>query len=346
MHTGNVSPGASAIGVGRFPRVSGRAQLPVGLLVGAMLDAIVPDPRVGHPVAGFGAVATAVEGRIYADSRVRGLLFAAGCVAATAATGAAIERRAGRYTRAAAIAAGTWTVLGARSLRHEARAVHELLTRGDLDGARARVTHLVGRDPSVLDADGVARAAVESVAENSCDAVVAPLLWGAIGGLPGLLGYRAINTLDAMVGHRTPRYANFGWAAARLDDIANVVPARVTALLVALAAPAVGGDGRAALRTALRDGRRHPSPNSGFSEAAYAGALALRLGGPNVYAGGTEDRPHLGDGAAPTPADVPRAARLCAAVTASAALFAAGVAVARARGVARPRGGAGPRAVR
>ncbi|HKC30024.1 MAG TPA: cobalamin biosynthesis protein [Jatrophihabitans sp.] len=311
--------------------MSRRARLAIGLLAGVALDAVVPDPRVGHPVAGFGSIATAVERRVYADSRVRGSAFALGCVIATAAGGVAIERRAGRYPGIAAVAAGTWMVLGARSLRREAGAVHELLTRGDLDGARARVTHLVGRDPSALDADGVARAAVESVAENTCDAVVAPLLWGAIGGLPGLLGYRAVNTLDAMVGHRSARYANFGWAAARLDDVANVVPARVTALLVALAAPAVGGDGRAALKTALRDGRRHPSPNSGFSEAAYAGALGLQLGGRNVYAGRTEHRPQLGAGPAPTAADLPRAARLCAAVTSSAAVFAAALAVARPR---------------
>jgi adenosylcobinamide-phosphate synthase len=276
-------------------------------------------------VALFGAAAGALEQRTYADSRARGAAFTAVCVGAVALTGRVVERRSGRL-RPLVIALGTWTVLGGRSLRAEASAVHDLLMRDDLDGARRRVTHLVGRDPSVLDADGVARAAVESVAENTCDAVVAPLLWGAVAGLPGLLAYRAVNTLDAMVGYRSARYRNFGWAAARLDDAANLAPARITAALVALAAPAVDGDGPAALRVALRDGRRHPSPNSGYSEAAYAGALGVRLGGRNVYAGSVEDRPTMGAGSPPVPADLPRAARLCAAVTVAAAALAAALA--------------------
>jgi adenosylcobinamide-phosphate synthase len=214
-------------------------------------------------------------------------------------------------------------VLGSRSLRTEAAAVGEVLEAGDLAGARQRVTHLVGRDPETLDVDGVARAVVESVAENTCDAIVAPLFWGALAGVPGLLGYRAANTLDAMVGHRSSRYAKFGWASARLDDVANAVPARVTAGLAAAVAPAVGGDPLRALRTAARDGRKHPSPNSGVSEAAFAGALGLRLGGRNVYQGRVEERPVLGDGAAPTPADIQRANRLCAGVTLAAAAVAA-----------------------
>jgi adenosylcobinamide-phosphate synthase len=166
------------------------------------------------------------------------------------------------------------------------------------------------------------------VAENTCDAVVAPLFWGAVAGVPGLLGYRAVNTLDAMVGHRSARYARFGWASARLDDAANAVPARLTAVLVAFAAPWIGGDARRALRTAARDGRKHPSPNSGLSEAAFAGALGLRLGGRNVYQGRVEYRPVLGAGASPGPADIGRATRLCAAVTVAAAA-AAGLAARR-----------------
>jgi adenosylcobinamide-phosphate synthase len=306
--------------------VSRRSRLALGLLAGTLLDALVADPRSGHPVAGFGAAAGSLERRMYADSRPRGVAFAAGCVGATVLAGRLAERGSGRRGLPLVVAIGTWTVLGSRSLRAEAGAVAGLLDRGDLAGARTRVTHLVGRDPSMLDADGVARAAVESVAENTCDAIVAPLLWGAVAGLPGLLGYRAINTLDAMVGHRSSRYARFGWAAARADDLANIVPARVTAALVGLTAPAVGGDGRAAIRTAIRDGARHPSPNSGVSEAAYAGALGLRLGGRNVYAGRLDDRPTMGDGRPPVPADIARASRLCAAVTVAAAILAAAVA--------------------
>jgi len=184
------------------------------------------------------------------------------------------------------------------------------------------VTHLVGRDPESLDADGIARATVESVAENTSDAIVAPLFWGAIAGVPGLLGYRAINTLDAMVGHRSPRYGNFGWAAARLDDVVNLVPARLTAALVAVASRHPGQT----LRIAVRDGHRHPSPNAGYAEAAYAGGLGLRLGGRNVYAGRVEHRPELGDGSPPGRDDIPRATRLCAAVTIAAALTAAAIA--------------------
>ena len=302
--------------------MSRRSQLALGLLLGTALDAVVPDPRRGHPVAAFGSTAGALERRVWADSRARGALFTALSVGGTVLTGRAVERRSGS-ARMVVVAVATWAVLGSRSLRAEASAVGELLEAGDLPGARRRVTHLVGRDPETLDADGVARAAVESVAENTCDAVVAPLFWGALAGVPGLVGYRAANTLDAMVGHRSARYAQFGWAAARLDDVANIVPARVTAALAAAVAPAVGGDPLAAVRTALRDGRKHPSPNSGVSEAAFAGALGLRLGGRTVCRGLVEERPVLGDGAAPTPTDIRRANRLNAAVTLAAAAVAA-----------------------
>jgi adenosylcobinamide-phosphate synthase len=242
----------------------------------------------------------------------------------------ALGRLAGRSPGAVAVA--TWSVLGGRSLRAEAAALAELLDRGDLPAARQRLTHLVGRDPSGLDAGEIARAAVESVAENTCDAIVAPLFWGAVAGVPGLLGYRAANTLDAMVGYRSSRYENFGWAAARLDDVVNLVPARLTALLVAVASPAAGGDAAAALRIARRDGRRHPSPNSGYGEAAYAGALGLRLGGRNVYGDRVEERPALGDGRAVRPDDLRRAERLCAGVNAAAVVL---VAAATARRVRR-----------
>jgi adenosylcobinamide-phosphate synthase len=299
-----------------------RSSLALGLLLGGALDSVVPDPRRGHPVAAFGTAAGALERRLWADSRGRGVVFTALCVGSTVVVGWTVERGSGR-ARTAVVAAATWAVLGSRSLRAEASAVSDLLTAGDLAGARQRVTHLVGRDPDTLDAGGVARAAVESVAENTCDAVVAPLFWGALAGVPGLLGYRAVNTLDAMVGHRSPRYARFGWAAARLDDVANAVPARLTAALTAALAPTVGGAARRALRTAVRDGRNHPSPNSGFSEAAFAGALGLRLGGRNVYEGQAQDRPILGDGTAPAPADIRRANRLCAGVTLAAAAAAA-----------------------
>jgi len=167
---------------------------------------------------------------------------------------------------------------------------------------------------------------VESVAENTCDAVVAPLLWGAVAGVGGLLGYRAVNTLDAMVGHHSMRYERFGWAAARLDDVANVVPARLTAVLAVALAPAVGGSGRVALRTLRRDGGAHPSPNAGRCEAAFAGALGVSLGGTNVYQGRAERRGTLGAGPPPGPADLDRAIRLSRLITAAAAVLCAAAA--------------------
>jgi len=215
-----------------------------------------------------------------------------------------LVRRAHRLPLGAAV---LWATLGGRSLGRAALAMQAALEAGDLERARALAPALVGRDPSLLDADELARAAVESVAENTSDAVVAPLLWMAALGPVGAAGYRAINTLDAMVGHRDERHLRFGWAAARLDDAANWIPARVTALLVVALAR---GRRRAAWRAAFVDGARHPSPNAGRAEGAFAGALGVRLGGVNRYAHGAEERPALGDGAAPASADIARAVSL------------------------------------
>jgi adenosylcobinamide-phosphate synthase len=212
-------------------------------------------------------------------------------------------------------AAATWTVLGGRSLLTEARAIAAQLEADQLDLARQRVRNLVGRQTAGLSAAEVARATVESVAENTSDAVVAPLFWGAVAGVPGLLCYRAVNTLDAMIGHRSARYLRFGWAAARLDDLVNWIPARVAGLLTAVLAPSVGGSAAAALVIWWRDARQHPSPNAGVVEAAFAGALGVRLGGSNVYEGRIEDRGLLGDGRAVRVGDIDRAARLSRAVS-------------------------------
>lgn len=302
--------------------------LALGLLLGSALDTLLADPRHGHPVAAFGAVASRAESRLWAASRARGALFALACAGPVAAAGWGLERLAGRGPArlTALTAAATWTVLGGASLAAEASAMSRALAAGDLDGARARLPALCGRDPAGLPAAELARATVESVAENTCDAAVAPLLWGAAFGLPGLLGYRAVNTLDAMVGHKTMHYARFGWAAARLDDVANLVPARVTGLLAASLAPVAGGSGRRALRTLYRDGGAHPSPNAGRCEAAFAGALGVRLGGTNIYRGQAEPRGTLGDGPPPAPADIDRAIRLSRAVTIAATVLAASIA--------------------
>ncbi len=272
-----------------------------GLLAGAVLDRVLGDPRRYHPVAGFGRAAGAWERRVYRSDLRSGALFTGVAVGAPVVLGtvALLATRRHPWLRAGLTAGATWAVLGGTSLRREARAMADSLAGQDLDAARDRLPHLCGRDPSGLGTPELARATVESVAENSSDAEVAPLFWGAAAGLPGLLGYRAVNTLDAMVGHRSPRYHRFGTPAARLDDLANLLPARATAALTVLSAPVVGGSRRQALRSWLRDGRQHPSPNSGQCEAAAAGALGVRLGGRNVYHGRVEERPALGDGRPP-----------------------------------------------
>lgn len=304
-----------------------------GLLLGWLADQAFGDPRRLHPVAGFGRAAAALERAWYADDKARGLAFAGVLVGTTTAAGIAAERaiKAHGPFRLAATAVATWAVLGGRSLTREGSAIAARLEADDLPGARLRVRNLVSRDPDTLDADGVARATVESIAENTSDAVVAPLLWGAVAGLPGLLGYRALNTLDAMVGYRNQRYRNFGWAAARLDDAANWVPARLTAALAALAAPVVGGRPAAALQAVVEHSGQHPSPNGGVVEASFAGALGIRLGGRNSYGGQLEDRGELGYGPPPGPTDVARTNRLALAVSAGAVAVAAALAALRRR---------------
>jgi adenosylcobinamide-phosphate synthase len=300
-----------------------------GLLAGVALDQVAGDPRRGHPVALFGRAACGLEARMWRDDRAAGARYAALLIGAPAALGL-LARRLPAPWLVVATALGTWTVLGSRSLPAEAEAVAAHLRRGDLPAAREQLTHLVGRRTDSLDEAEIARATVESVAENTSDAVVAPLLWGAVAGLPGMLAYRAVNTLDAMVGHHNPRYENFGWASARADDLANYLPARLTAALAAAVAPLAAGSGRAALAVARADGRRHPSPNAGMAEAAFAGALGVRLGGRNDYGSHVEERPVLGgDGRAPRADDIARATRLSRAVTGAAAVACAAIALAR-----------------
>lgn len=300
------------------------------MLLGFIADRILGDPRRLHPVAGFGQVAAAFERRTYADSVGAGTRHVALLVGGAVLTGILADlKRPGPLILTTA--ACTWAVLGGRSLVREGEVISAQLASDDLPAARVQLTHLVGRDTTRLDAAEVARAAVESLAENTSDAVVAPLCWGALGGPAGLLGYRAVNTLDAMIGHRSPRYLQFGRVAARLDDVANWVPARISVLLTAAAARTVGGSALAAIRMAVRDGPRHPSPNAGPVEAAFAGALGIRLGGVNSYHGQLEDRGQLGDGRPPEVPDLARAVRLSTVVGAGAALLcAAGAAIGRA----------------
>jgi adenosylcobinamide-phosphate synthase len=301
----------------------------LGLAIGWAADQVVGDPRRWHPVAGFGSAATILERRTYAARRAAGVAHVALLVGAASGLGVLAERatrRAGvAHTLLTAVA--TWAVLGGRSLTREAEAIDAQLARGDLAAAQVQVRNLVGRDTESLDADGVARACIESVAENTSDAVVAPLLWGGLMGVPGLLGYRAVNTLDAMVGHRSPRYAEFGWAAARLDDVANWVPARVTAGLALISGwPRVPGRAREGWHAIRRDAPAHPSPNGGVVESAFAGVLGVTLGGTNVYGGRAEDRGTLGTGHAATRADIDATTRLARFVSAGALACAVGLA--------------------
>jgi adenosylcobinamide-phosphate synthase len=288
---------------------AGRA---IGLLLGIAADGFLGDPRKGHPVAGFGTVAKRLEKVLYRDHKVPGVVFTAALTGAAVAAGVLVERAGRRrpLLRVLSTAAATWVVLGGRSLAAEGAALGRELDGGDLDAARKRLPSLCGRDPQALDSTALARATVESVAENTSDAVVAPLVWGAVFGVPGLLGYRAVNTLDAMVGHRSPRYQRFGWASARLDDVANLVPARAAAALTVAGAPVVGGSAQGAWRAWHRDASAHPSPNAGRVEAAFAGALEIRLGGRTVYAHGVEERPVLGTGRSPDAGHVTRAVEL------------------------------------
>jgi len=292
----------------------------LGLCLGWAADRLLADPARFHPVAGFGRLAGTLERRTYADHRGAGILHVAVLVGATTLAGAATERatrdRPVRHVLTTAIA--TWAVLGGTSLDREAAAVGRLLADDRLPDARVRLTHLVGRDTSRLDEGEVARAVVESVAENTSDAVVAPLVLGAIGGVPALLGYRAANTLDAMIGHRDERYERFGWAAARLDDLLNLPGSRVAALLAAALAPVVGGDPHEALLAWRVDAAGHPSPNAGPVEAAFAGALGVRLGGENTYRGRVEDRHVLGRGRPAARHDISRARTLARSVGACA----------------------------
>ncbi|MFD4197935.1 cobalamin biosynthesis protein [Amycolatopsis thermoflava] len=307
--------------------VYARSLTAVGLVAGYALDAAFGDPRRGHPVALFGRAAKALEQRVWADSRARGAAYAATCVGAAAGLGVLAQAAARRpFARVAVTALATWTVLGGRGLAAEGEAMAVRLESGDVPAARQRLGHLCGRDAAELDEKGLARAATESIAENTSDAVVAPLVWGAMAGVPGLLAYRALNTLDAMVGHRTPRFERFGWAAARGDDLANLLPARLGALATAACARVVGGRPGRSLAVWRRDAARHPSPNAGQIEAAFAGALGVRLGGVNTYAGRVEDRGALGDGPAPDAGDLRRAVRLSRAVGLAALALAAAVA--------------------
>ncbi|HVF13296.1 MAG TPA: adenosylcobinamide-phosphate synthase CbiB [Acidimicrobiales bacterium] len=275
---------------------------PSGAAAGILLDRALGEPPAAwlHPVTMFGTLMLAVEDRLWregAGARVAGV--------AHAAVGLGVGALAGALVRSAA--ATTYVAVSGRLLHDTALEIAASLDAGDLEGARARLPDLAGRDPSMLGEGDIVRAVVESVAENTVDAIVAPALWGAVLGGAGALGYRAVNTMDSMVGHRSDRYGSYGWASARLDDAAGWLPARATAALTAAVRPAAAAE---VWRTVRRDAPAHPSPNAGVAEAAFAAALGVRLGGTNRYGERVEHRPGLGRGRPPVSDDVHHAVRL------------------------------------
>jgi adenosylcobinamide-phosphate synthase len=256
---------------------------------------------VGHPVTWMGALIGWLEARLNRGEgrRLKGVvmlvLLLGTCLAVSLLIVAATRRVPFGWVAEAMLAS---SLLAQKELGRAVKRVADKLGLS-LPSGREAVSHIVGRDPEALDESGVAGAAIESLAESTSDGVVAPLFWLFVGGLPGIALYKAINTADSMVGHRDARYAQFGWASARLDDLVNWIPARLTALLVAGASFLTRRtDPEAAWSTALRDARKHASPNAGWPEAAFAGALGIALGGPRAYGGETHELPRFGDGRA------------------------------------------------
>ncbi|MFT8367634.1 MAG: adenosylcobinamide-phosphate synthase CbiB [Acetobacter papayae] len=283
------------------------------MVVALLLDALLGWPalvfaRIGHPVSWIGHVVSGLDRNWNRDALSPVLRRLAGVGVVLVVTGLAGGVGLGLcfllpHNGLGVLIGGglAWPLLAVRSLYAHVLAVVQPLSAGDMPGARKAVSMIVGRDPNVLDSAGIARAAAESLAENTSDGVVAPLFWGVLLGLPGLYAYKAINTMDSMIANRTPRYRLFGWAAARVDDVVNIVPARLSGVLYALASAAP----LRAFRVMLRDARRHRSPNAGWPEAAMAGGLGIRLSGPRLYAEGPSRDPWLNDGAPdPTPTDL------------------------------------------
>ncbi|MDA8333693.1 MAG: adenosylcobinamide-phosphate synthase CbiB [Peptococcaceae bacterium] len=286
-----------------------------------LLDLLVGDPPfLPHPVVGIGRLVSFWESRLVRPGRSPAVQKAAGVLLAVLVTGTSAglvflvllgARRLGRPFYLALQIYFIYAAVAARGLAAAGLRVRRALSAGDLAGARRLTAQVVGRDTRLLTEAGVSRAAVETVAENTVDAVVAPLFYAFIGGAVLAVAYRAVNTLDAMVGYKNERYRYLGWASARLDDLANWLPARLTGCLLVLAAFLTGRRPVRTLTTMLRFGSRHPSPNSGVAEAAFAGALGVRLGGPISYGGVPVDHPFLGDGPRePAAKDIPAAVAL------------------------------------
>lgn len=311
------------------------AWLPIGL--GFAVDALFGDPHTtAHPVAVVGRLVGKLEmwlrrlGRGPRTDRLAGLVLVGVAVTGGFTAAGWLVMAAGRLSIYGALAVSSgliWASIAPRQLAVEAGRVESALAEGDIARARVLTGRLVGRDTATLSETELARAVVESVAENLVDGVVAPLFYAVIGGGALAFTYRIVNTLDSMFGYRSPEYRHFGWAAARLDDLVNFLPARLTPLLVAPAAWWLRQSGRLAVATAILYGRHHPSPNSGLAEAAFAGALGVRLGGASRYKDHIEARPAIGTGGVARRAHIGLSVKLMTVSSRLAALAAMGVLV-------------------
>ena len=298
------------------------------MLIGFALDLLFGDPAwLPHPVVWMGRYISGYERRVRPlfpktprGELWSGVLLAVSLPLLSFALAFGVCLLARRLHPAAELAVQSFwcaQALAARGLASASRSVYEALRCGDLPGARKAVARIVGRDTERLDAEGVAKAAVETVAENYCDGVAAPLLYMALGGAPLALAFKAVSTMDSMVGYKNERYLYFGRAAARLDDLANYLPARIAAVFWIAAAALTGQNARGAFRIWRRDARKTASPNAGQTESACAGSLGVQLGGPAWYFGTLYEKAALGDACRPcVPEDIPRANRmmLCASV--------------------------------
>ena len=286
------------------------------MLVALALDRLIGWPdwlyaRIGHPVTWAGRLIVSLDARLNQSAlpqKPMGVLALILCIgAALLPSAVALALLSGNVLSILVGGCLAWPLVAMRSMQDHVAAGAMPLVAGELPAARHAVSMIVGRNPDALDEAGVARAALESLAENSSDGIVAPVFWGAMAGLPGIAVYKMINTLDSMIGHRSPRYLQFGWASARLDDLVNLIPARATGALFALAC----GNPLRAGRVMMRDASRHRSPNAGWPEGAMAGALGVRLSGPRIYDGHVAPEPWLNEGAPdPSPASVTLGLRL------------------------------------
>jgi adenosylcobinamide-phosphate synthase len=294
------------------------------LIVASGIEAVLAYPAmvfraIGHPVSWIGALIAALDSALnrpdasFVARRAAGVATVLLLLAGSLGAGLALElaARAIPYLGFALAVLIVAALIAGGNLDQHVRAVAAALRTGGLAGGRHSIARIVGRDPETLDEAAICRAAIESLAENASDGVTAPALWFLVGGLPGMIAYKAINTADSMIGHRTSRHLAFGWAAARLDDVVNLPASRLSAALLLFAALVTGGDWRSGARAIGRDAGHHRSPNAGWPEAAMAGVLGLRLAGPRVYGETLVEDGWMGDGrAALTAADIRAALRL------------------------------------